>query len=460
MRRKRPRAKTFWPPTQAVARVTRKHSLFVAGKGKCYRAKPPRSPAQAVANVVRKHPLFKADKCLAIATSMMLTGHLVQSTQGSYASALRDYLKFTSLRGLRAFPADGLVLAAWMFRMSSYVKPSSMNVYLAAVRHHQELEGIAWSLERNHYIGCAKRWLKRCFPSPVKAAKFPITLAVLKRILPLLPGWPNLDAMSHEDRLFACASILAVMAFLRGGEFMSSPGSVRPILRLRNVAMESVKGSLSTILNIPQPKARFWLTDVRVPCFHTENMGPFSPVALWSALTRGSPAIERCHQGTMAKDNLPAFHFRDGTPLSKIWMLNRTRALCKTAGVSITTVDGTVLSMRAASYRAGGVRSAVDAGLSESMVMSLGHWKSNAWRFYLLHTAMDVQGASRSMWGAPHREESATMRMGFETGTKSATDRDLQAITKAGFLPPENLYDVSQVARLNARIRLHLPALV
>jgi hypothetical protein len=389
---------------------------------------------------------------------MMLSDHLVTSTQGSYTSAMRDYRRFTALRGLPVFPADGLTLAAWMLRMSSYVKPSSMSVYLAAVRHHQELEGYAWNLEHNHFVGCAKRWLKRRFPTPAKAAKFPITLAVLKQILVLLPGWPDLDTMSHEDRLLSTASTMGVMAFMRGGEFMTSPGSVRPILMLKHVAVESVKGSLATVLNIPQPKARFWLSDVRVPCFHVEGMGPFSPVAQWHALERGSPAIKRCDMGTMDKGCLPAFHFRDGTPLTKSWMLKRTRALCKTAGISLSTIDGTVLSMRAASYRAGGVRSAVDAGLPESIIMTLGRWKSNAWRFYLLHTALDVQGASRSMWGAPHREESAAMQMGFEAGTKSVSDRNLQKIVREYGLSPENLLSVSKLARLTARIRLHLPS--
>jgi hypothetical protein len=307
-------------------------------------------------------------------------------------------------------------------------------------------------------VGCAKRWLKRRFPTPAKAAKFPITLAVLRRILPLLPGWPHLDAMSHEDRLFACASTLAVMAFLRGGEFLSSPGSVRPILLLKHVVPESVKGSLAVVLHIPQPKARFWLCDVRVPCFHNPDIGPSSPVPLWLALVRGSPAIARCGKGTMSEDSLPAFHFRDGSPLTKAWMLKRTRALCKTAGISFSTINGTLLSLRAASYRAGGVRSAVDAGLPESMIMELGRWKSNAWRFYLLHTALDVLGASRSMWGAPHREESSAMRMGFEAGAKSASDRSLQVIMKTGFLSPGALHDVSQSARANARIRLLIPA--
>lgn len=372
-------------------------------------------------------------------------------------SAMRDYRRFTSLRGLPVFPADGLVLAAWMYRMASYVKPTSMNVYLAAVRHHQELEGVPWVLERNHYVGCAKRYLKRRFPTPAKAAKFPITLCVLKATLPLLPGWPNLSTMSHEDRLFACASVLAVMGFLRGGEFLASPGSVRPILMLKDVVVENVRGSLAAIMHIPQPKARFWLRDVRVPCFHNKAMREFSPVGLWRAYVRGSPAVLAGEQGVMSKSLLPAFHFRDGSPLSKAWMLKRTKKLCEEKDISMSAADGVKLSLRAASWRAGGVRSALDCETPETMIMELGRWRSDAWRNYMLHSSVDVQGAARSMWGAPHREKSAARSMGVETDAELAADRGLRASVEAGMLSSACLHEVSRLSQANARILLHLP---
>jgi hypothetical protein len=388
----------------------------------------------------------------------MFTGHLVRGVRNTYSSAMRDYAKFTLIRGLPLFPADGLVLAAWMYRMASYVKPSSMNLYLAAVRHHQELEGVPWALERNHYVGCAKRYLKRRFPTPEKAAKFPVTLSVLKIILPCLPGWPDLGALSHEDRLFACASILAVMGFLRGGEFLSSPGSVRPILKLNNLSVETVRGQLAVVMHIPQPKARFWLCDVRVPCYHYAAMGPFSPVGLWQALLRGSPALKSRKRDSASTGLLPAFHFKSGSALSKLWMLKRTRELCGQMDVSMSSQEGAPLSLRAASWRAGGVRSAVDAGQTEEMIMKLGRWKSNAWLHYLLHTTADVQGAARSMWGAPHREESATRSMGNESSARRASDRTLLAGATGGTYNAASLHGIAQQARTDARVHLHLPS--
>ena len=50
-------------------------------------------------------------------------------------------------------------------------------------------------------------------------------VVVLRLFAPMLPEWPNLSAMSEEDRVFIVASTLAVCWFLRGGEFLWSPKS-------------------------------------------------------------------------------------------------------------------------------------------------------------------------------------------------------------------------------------------
>ena len=285
-------------------------------------------------------------------------------------------------------------MAAWIYRIASHVKYTSLKVYCAAVRYQQVLEGYPWDLEGNEIIHRAKRWVRRHLPCSAKGAKFPITFAVLRKILPRLPSWPVLEKMSHTDRLFAAASIHAVAAFLRGGEFLVSPGGCRPILRMSNVSVRTVSGADTTVLMIPQPKARWWLSTVEVPCFDIDGGGAFSPPRLWRALVTGSPAVAGARASGSPTSALPAFHFEDGSPLSRSWMMARTSKLCASAGM------GCPENLKMASWRAGAVRSATDANLGDSLIMELGRWKSNAWLHYLLHTPVDVQGAARAMWQA------------------------------------------------------------
>ena len=57
-----------------------------------------------------------------------------------------------------------------------------------------------------------------------------MSLRVLRIILPRLKGWPLFETMSLEDLAFAAASLIAVAAFLRGGENFTSPNQSRAVL--------------------------------------------------------------------------------------------------------------------------------------------------------------------------------------------------------------------------------------
>ena len=87
-------------------------------------------------------------------------------------------------------------------------------------------------------------------------------------------------------------------------------------------------------------------------------------------------------------------------------MVSRTVVLMQLADVQFTDATGKIIPVKAASWRAGGVRSALDAGLSEQMIMRLGRWRSIAWTNYMLQSISDVQGAARSMWCVSHAVES------------------------------------------------------
>ena len=321
--------------------------------------------------VVASHPLAASNPWLAAHVSSMLESDIVVSTSRGYGSATKCYLEFCATIGTSPWPVDGLVVAAWIWRISTFVKPTSMKVYLASIRRASIDQGNGWALSGNEFVRRALRWVKRRFPCSPQGRKFAVSLQVLKLILPRLEGWPN--AMSHDDTAFACASIIGVSAFLRGGEFLSSPGSVRPILMLSNVRLKSIRGTRMVVVSIPQPKARWWLSIVDVPCFEVPLAGAMSPVSIFSKYLAGSPQIPGSDPS-----KLPVFHFKDGSPLSRSWMASRTAALCAEAGILLSDSQGRLLPVKMASWRAGAVRSAVDAGLSEPMIMQLGRWKSTA----------------------------------------------------------------------------------
>lgn len=329
-----------------------------------------------------------SDPSLGVAVMDSQRGHNVVTTVTNYDGHASDYINFCLIRGLVPFPADGLQLSGWILRLMCTVKPSSLKTYLAAVRSAQLDRNIPWTLTGDESVRRTLRHVRRKFPSVTKGLKIPISLKVLRVILCLLPGWPVMDVMSHEHRMFAAASVLAVMAFLRGGEFLASKGSARAYLKFVDVTLKRVRSMEAVVVAIPQPKATPWLDRVLVPCFVTAA-DDFCPKRLWEGYSSRSP----CAVGP----DLPAFHAADGSPLQRDWMVSLTLSLMQRAGIVLTDSQGNSTTVKSASWRAGGVDSAVEAGLSEPLIKELGRWRSNAWTHYLLYSTFDLCAASARM---------------------------------------------------------------
>jgi len=229
----------------------------------------------AIHALVLGHPLVTADPASALRVSEALYNHILEGTTAGYDSATRHYLLFCNARGLAPWPTDPILLVAWLRRLACTIKVSSMRQYLAGVRNTQLNMGMPWPWSKCEPVHRCLRFLARKFPEPGTANKLPISLAILRRILPLLPGWPSPTAMTHTDRLFATASILAVKGFLRGGEFLTHPRSARPILCMSHVQKHVNTGPAYIVISVPQPKTRHDLITVDVPCFDTPEASFF-----------------------------------------------------------------------------------------------------------------------------------------------------------------------------------------
>ena len=294
------------------------------------------------------------------------------------------------------------------------IRTNSLGVYLSAVRFHQILEGFEWTLDGDVRIAKMLRFVKRRYPVSNIRTKMAISLPVLQKILPLLPGWPEPALMCHDDRLFAAASVVATCAFLRAGEFLASPSSIRPVLLHSMVSVSVVAGTDCVQVAIPQPKARWWIGAITVTCFGGgASDDAFAPVRLLNAYRRRSSVPLR--------SNGPAFVRGNGATLSKAYMLQRTTGLLSQASIRMVDGIGQPTAVKAASWRAGGVRSAVDAGLNQAMIRAMGRWRSDAWLSYLSESPGDLRRAAALMW-----QSSLDLINGCVVGVRRSDD-DLQA---------------------------------
>ena len=345
--------------------------------------------------VVKRHKLSIVDPVGARELSVALRNHVVSSTESGYQSAFKKYAKYMDNRDLQHFPAETTTMASFFLHAASSVGVKSLGHYSAAVQYYQGLQADEpWACKGDEKMRRCMRYLKRKYPQKGKALKLSVSCAVLVKLIEFIPGFPNWMMMSHNDRAFIAASMIGVCGFLRGGEFLSYPGNKRPLLRKRDVRVELDGNTPVVQVSVIQPKNMWWLDSAEVTCF---NPPPGSTKCDTVTALRLYWNIAEM-QGLPLSENGPAFPMENGAPLSRDFMVSRTETLLGMAGIQVLDQAGKVAPVRAASWRAGGVRSAIDAGVSVPMIMVLGRWRSIAWESYFMQTKDDIRSAQVSMW--------------------------------------------------------------
>jgi hypothetical protein len=240
--------------------------------------------------------------------------------------------------------------------------------------------------------------------------------------------------MSHNDRLFAVASLIATLTFLRGGEFTTNTQSTREVLRGRDVRVSELAGRRNVTTSIPKPKNAWWLESVDARCFDTGGSGEFSPV-LWLLHYREYSSV------SLLPDEA-AFRTDDGVTITRDWMVTKTCWLFTEAGIVMIGEDGKAIKIKASSWRAGGARSATKAGLAGPLIMALGRWRSIAWGAYVAYSVRDLECAAQQMWSVS----------GVAAPSAGAEVTAPEAALLVG-VPPRYQDDAIDLPRLKVRVR-------
>jgi hypothetical protein len=349
-----------------------------------------------------EHPIRGVCPLLADEFEAAVREYVLPRTRQAYASAVRSLTSFSrAYECADVFPLDPITVACWILYAAEDIKISSIKCYLCAFKYEQICRGLPWTIDGNPYVHRALIFATRKFGAAGTSAKFPITMDILRVMFARVPGWPNLSTMSHDHRVFVTASVVAVLGFLRGGEFLVSSGSHRPMLLGGDLKVRCFAGAPALEVVVQQPKARWWLKTSPVTCFSPSPSSLFDPVWLVQSMRQLSPVP--------MGENDAAFRMSCGRPLSKSWMLKTTRHFLRLANVDFPQHLGKV-DVRAASWRSGGACSAKRAGVSDATIMLMGRWASLAWLRYVRSTTLrEVQAAYAKMEDAndPNQDELA-----------------------------------------------------
>jgi hypothetical protein len=180
-----------------------------------------------------------------------------------------------------------------------------------------------------------------------------------------------LHKLSFNDLTWATASCVAFFACLRGGEFFTQPKSERPILSGGAVTLRSAPTGSYVFIEVPSPKTRKDLVSVPAIAMSTTSGFLFDPVVLLKAYR--SRALDKS-VNVLGKN--AAFKSSDGKPIDRVFMISRAEKLRVAAGIKILNAAGKPIKVSAASWRAGFVMSARQAGVMPDTIRANGRWTS------------------------------------------------------------------------------------
>lgn len=249
---------------------------------------------------------------------------------------------------------------AYLF--SAKLSHQSIRSYLSAVRHLQIASGLPdpalSSFVRLQYV---LKGVQRENRPRRREARMPVTPEVLRAV------YTTWSRESHDfDRVMLWAAFcLGFFGFMRAGEFTCPSLEAYDSLKLSvaDVAVDSHTSPSKLTVFLKQSK--------------TDPFG--AGVTLHLGTTGDTLCPVRAMLGYLAirpQSAGPLFIFRDGATLSRPRLAQSLHQALRSAGIDDTNFSGH-------SFRIGAATTAARAGLSDSLIQTLGRWKSSAYTLYI-----------------------------------------------------------------------------
>ena len=96
----------------------------------------------------------------------------------------------------------------------------------------------------------------------------------------------------------------------------------------------------------------------------------------------------------------PLFVFKSGTPLTRATLVTHLRAALQKAGIPHGAYSGH-------SFRIGAATTAAQCGLEDSLIQTLGRWKSTAYKSYIRLPCEQLAAVSRTLVGSAGQSSSS-----------------------------------------------------
>ena len=295
----------------------------------------------------------------------------------AYESGKRCYLSFCRQFNPSPLPVNEGILCRFVaFLFSSSLSHQSIRLYLSAVRHLQIMNG--WSdpaLASYPRLKYALHGVQREGPCTDRHKRLPITPELLRRIYHV---WVRKPQDFDRTKLWA-AFCLGFFGFMRSGEFTcpSMEAYTPEMLSPADVAVDSHSAPSRMTIQLRRSKTDPFGVGMTLYLGHTGDiLCPVTSMLAYLAVRPASPG--------------PLFILHNGIPLSRTRLIQSLRQTLRDAGFDDSHFSGH-------SFRIGAATMAARAGLRDSLIKTLGRWKSSAFTLYVRTPWQSLTAVSRTL---------------------------------------------------------------
>ena len=273
-------------------------------------------------------------------------------------------MSFCSQFRITPLPVNEEVLCRFVAFLSSVpVSYSSIRSYLSAVPHLQIANGLpdpaVTSFARLDYVLKGARRQGRHTP---RSRRMPITPQVLRQIFQV---WSQDSPPTFNRTMLWAAFCLGFFGFMKAGEFTcpSKEAFTPNMLAVSDVQVDAHLQPTRLAVHLRESKTDQFGIGATLHLGTTgDQLCPVVAMMAYLAIRPSSPG--------------PLFVFENGSTLSRQRLVQALRQVLQSAGIDSTHFSGH-------SFRIGAATAAANAGIPDSLIQTLGRWKSSAFNSYI-----------------------------------------------------------------------------
>ncbi|SPO32026.1 uncharacterized protein UTRI_02583 [Ustilago trichophora] len=295
----------------------------------------------------------------------LLWNGLAASTRARTSAMCADFVAFaaTSHNVANPFPASPALLIEWIAHHHTASKShNTLKSNLSALKSAHIDLGLSTAAFADERLERVVRGFKRLVGAPLPAAKLPITLPLLRKLVHALH---KVCSSQHNRRMFRAAFCLAFACFLRAGE----------------LTWEAQGPNVLTVAAVSFAHD-FSHATVTLPASKTD---PFQQGA---TLTAPAVKLSTCAVSALRvichgrEPHEPLFTLEGRQPFTRASFAATLRRCLEACGISPALYSGH-------SFRRGAATWAASNGVDADTIRGLGRWRSDCFRRYVDRSAAD-----------------------------------------------------------------------